>query len=193
MLDQILKNEKHIGVIARVWGFFNFVNIMWILAIIGIVASVGPCIFICTRPLREKLAIFLKALAIHVRRILEWIWINIIFPVVIRLHNWGIFEIGFYYFSFLFLCQGYRLPSHEAGEFVALTGIIMAMFSYIYSTILWTPGGGDKELFFNVCQIIFGLMLVPTAIYYESNLLGWVVVLNLYYLLGFGVMCLSLC
>lgn len=41
------------SVFQRVYGFFTFVNIMWVLAIIGITVSIGPALWVILRPIRE--------------------------------------------------------------------------------------------------------------------------------------------
>jgi hypothetical protein len=55
VLGEMSRLEAYQSYTARVWGFFNFVNIMWFLAIIGIAISAGPTIWMLTSPIRRWL------------------------------------------------------------------------------------------------------------------------------------------
>jgi len=50
MLDEIVRFEAHVGVVYRVLGFFTFVNTVWLFAILGITASIGPSIYHLLQP-----------------------------------------------------------------------------------------------------------------------------------------------
>ena len=45
MRGTLVEMQDHVSIAQRVWGFFHFVNIMWLLAIFGIVVSIGPAIW----------------------------------------------------------------------------------------------------------------------------------------------------
>ena len=55
MLDEIVRFEAHVGVVYRVLGFFTFVNTVWLFAIIGIAASIGPSVYHLLQPLHNAL------------------------------------------------------------------------------------------------------------------------------------------
>jgi hypothetical protein len=55
VLGEMSRIEAYQSYMARVWGFFNFVNIMWFLSIIAIAITVCPAIWILTGPLRNLL------------------------------------------------------------------------------------------------------------------------------------------
>lgn len=55
VLGEMSRLEAYQSYMARVLGFFNFVNIMWFLAIIGIAISAGPTMWQLTAPIRKWL------------------------------------------------------------------------------------------------------------------------------------------
>ncbi len=46
---QEMEDEK--GVVSRVVGLFSFINLVWFLSILGIVATLGPVLVIFAQPL----------------------------------------------------------------------------------------------------------------------------------------------
>ena len=62
MLLEIERFEAQIGVVRRVYGFFSFVNTVWLFAILGIAVSIGPSVYHLLRPLHEALRRLLRYL-----------------------------------------------------------------------------------------------------------------------------------
>ena len=81
-IPQILEDiEKGEGVVTRFMGFFTFINIIWLLAIVGITISIGPSIYVLLKPLRNLFVKFSR-----------WIYYELILPTARFCHEWGIFE-----------------------------------------------------------------------------------------------------
>ena len=104
---------------ARIGGIFNFVNIMWFLAIVGITVSVGPLLWIVASPIVEFLMIRLSWLARGVR---QFFW-NYVWPATVKLHTWGFLELFAYMVTFTILTQSHKMNSNDtiACFMVALT------------------------------------------------------------------------
>lgn len=184
LLAETARLEEYQGLLSRLWGFMNFVNIMWFMAIIGLTISVGPFVYLITKPLQAFLSNFLTWFAKVVRKFLvEKVW-----PQVVRCHNWGVFEVLTYYFSFRIVCQGVLMPDPSTGQMIALTGVIFAIFGWGYSTLLWSTGGGKPRSFVNVTELFFALTLMPFVSYFESELLAWAFILPLYEMTTWGTM-----
>ena len=95
-LDKFI-NEK--SVTQRFWGFFTFVNIIWLCSIIGIAVSVGPCIYDIIGPWLERLLTIAKD-------VIVWIFKKIIIPIIEFMHNWGVFEVLGYLLCFQLVYEG---------------------------------------------------------------------------------------
>jgi len=87
-------NKKSIW--QKVWGFFTFINIIWMLSIIVLVISVGPCVWRICGPCIERLA---KCFSGAVRRAIIWVAKEVLLPLATFMHNWGIFELSFTYYA----------------------------------------------------------------------------------------------
>ena len=74
----------------RVWGFFCFVNIMWLLAIFGITISLGPAVWAVTKPLRKVL----ELVSTWVREAVVYAVKEFVIPVVLRMHAYGVLEVS---------------------------------------------------------------------------------------------------
>lgn len=174
--EEILKKENDLGVSTRITGFFNFVNILWIVAIIGITISVGPCIYTILRPLRT--AIWEVALQI---------WHFIIIP----LHSYGVFEILSYLICISLVTEGFRY-STDSGFYISLTGLFGSLAANAYTFFLRSKIKPNKSIyvFYN---LLISLYILPLAIYYQSLLLGWLSVLCFYQAIGFSFIAGGLC
>ena len=88
-------NKKSIW--QKVWGFFTFVNIIWMLAVLGVTISVGPCLYQVFGPCLTR---FFKKLGRVVKKVITWIFKKIVIPLVTFLHNWGFIELVIYMLTF---------------------------------------------------------------------------------------------
>ena len=135
---EILNIESQVGVVTRVKGFFTFVNTIWFMAIVGIAASIGPSLYHVLKPIRA-----------WIKRALERLYTEVIVPVVSRLHRWGVIEFAVFAVCWLQVASGYRLlqtgHQHRGGggsnsdmaEMVALTGSMLVLPAFAYSSTLW--------------------------------------------------------
>ena len=174
--QEIINKEHDIGLGTRVKGIFNFINLIWLLAIVGISISVGPCLYTILKPLRT--AIWEVALQI---------WHYVIIPM----HSNGIIEIMFYLLCMNFVTEGLRYAS-ESGFYITLTGLFCSFAANAYTFFLRSkikPNDGIYILY----NLLFSLYMIPLAIYFQSNLLGWLAVLCFYQAIGFSFICAGLC
>lgn len=172
----IKEKESHKDLSSRIYGFFNFINLLWLLSIIGIVISIGPSIYLFLKPFQDAL--------LELARV---IWNRIIIPC----HSWGVFEFLAYLLCVLFVSEGYRYKT-DSGFYIALNGVFGAIPSLIYSYFLHCPYKPSKN--FYIFYYLFACsFLVPIAIYYQSKLLAWLVIIILYSCIGFSFMVLGMC
>jgi len=181
---RIREIEEHKGVVARVTGFFTFVNTMWLLAIAGMLVSFGPAIYAVLRPFRELLERIIKT---FVRRVL--------IPLAEHCHEWGVFELLSYFICWMFVAEGLRSPP-ETGFYISLTGLGGLVPAFMYSTLLHgkkVSKEENRELLTQLMNSWLAACWVPLAIYYQSNLIGYLVVCAIYAVLGFNIACYGLC
>mmetsp|Transcript_27110 Transcript_27110/g.42731 ORF Transcript_27110/g.42731 Transcript_27110/m.42731 type:complete len:469 (-) Transcript_27110:105-1511(-) len=179
--QMIIEVDSHRGVSSRLYGFFNFVNIVWIVAIFGLLLSVGPVIYVLLKPLQGLLIVFVQ---------------DMILPFLSFCHRWGIFEALAYLTCWMFMVEGIRAPA-LTGHFLSLTGLGGLIPAYVYSTQLHASaleGSPDSEAL--VSQLL-GLWLVlcfgPFAVHFQSKLFGYFTICFGYYALGFSFACYGLC
>eukprot|EP00041_Stephanoeca_diplocostata_P008561 m.126682 g.126682 ORF g.126682 m.126682 type:complete len:643 (-) comp17384_c0_seq1:1484-3412(-) len=181
MLEEIERVEGHQSIVTRVTGTFTFVNIMWFLAILGIIVSIGPSIYHILRPIREVII-----------RVAKRVYHNVIMPTVLRLHSWGAFEVVAYGVCFACICQGIRMKNLDAGKFVALTGALGVLPGFAYSTTLHGRRIGTDKLT-HMVGVWLCCAWIPTALLFQSDLFGYLCVMAGYVALGFGVWAHPLC
>lgn len=169
----ITELEAQKSIVDRVTGFFSFVNIVWMVSIIGILLTVGPCLAYLIGPFLAKLA---SALIEHV-----------IAPVATYLHRVGFLEFLAFMLALGFSVQGSRYPAGQAdaAKMVALTGGLSFVPCWAYSTALHSTGGGNKNAFFTLSCSLLAAVLVPLALIHSSSLIGFLAVFSVYGALGF--------
>ena len=174
----ILEKEKEVSLYSKFKGFFNFVNLMWLGAIIGILCTIGPFIAIIISPLMESLT-----------KIAIFIVNNIIIPC----NRVGVFEVIAYFVCILFVSDGYRY-NQEVGFYIALLGILGFIPCFFYSTFLFYPyPSQDSEKAIQFFSIVFTITFLPFTLFYQSHLLAWFLVILFYNCLGFSVLTYGLC
>lgn len=181
MLEEILRFESQVGVVYRVLGFFTFVNTVWLLAIIGIAVSIGPSIYHILQPLHDAL-----------RRLVNWIYTEIILPNVLRMHRWGVLEALAWLGCWFGLCQGMKIGAVDVGEMVSLTASALAAPALGYTTLL-RGKRTSPEVVGTVVPLFFVVACFPWALHYQSQLYGYVCVIAAFSALGFGVAHHRLC
>jgi len=181
---RILEIEAHRGLITRVRGFFTFVNVLWLLAIAGMLVSVGPTVWHILKPFRKILERFIKA---FVRKFLV--------PLLEFLHNWGFFELFSYVICWTFMAEGFRGPP-DSGFFLSLTGLGGLVVAFGYSTALHghkVSKEANPEALAQMMHSWLALCWTPFAIHFQSRFIGFMCVVAVYVVLGFNVVCFGLC
>eukprot|EP00727_Mastigamoeba_balamuthi_P007507 m51a1_g3377 hypothetical protein (675) ;mRNA; r:474843-477153 len=183
--DRIAEVEAARGVIARVVGFFTFVNILWLLAILGITVSVAPALAVLAWPLFKLLM-----------QVAEWFVRSVVVPVGKVMHRLGVFEALGYFVCFMFIADGARRPV-EWGFFVSFTGIALSVPCWAYSLLL--HGASLKRAVKSKDGLTFATaawicsFVVPAALQHQSVMLAFAAVWAVYTALGFSVVCYGLC
>mmetsp|Transcript_41468 Transcript_41468/g.72829 ORF Transcript_41468/g.72829 Transcript_41468/m.72829 type:complete len:449 (-) Transcript_41468:92-1438(-) len=173
MRQLLVELDAQKSIVDRVAGFFSFVNVIWMISIIGVLATIGPCIAYLVGP--------------FLLRCMESLYRHVLRPVAIFLHSWGVFEVAAYTLAFAFSAQGcrYSMAQAQPAMMVALTGGLAFMPCWMYSTGLHVTGSGSKDKFFMLSCGLLVLELVPLALIHKSSLIGFLAVLALYGCLGF--------
>jgi len=123
-------NKKSVW--QKVKGFFTFINIIWMLSVIVLVISVGPCVWKICGPCIERLAKCFKG---TVRRAIIWVAKEVLLPLITFIHNWGIFELLFYMLCFQLTLEGSQMEITEKfGFMLALMAFIFLGGVIFYST-----------------------------------------------------------
>lgn len=164
------------SVVDRTLGLLSFVNIIWLVSIVGILATVGPFVAYIFGP-------FLISI---VGRLFN----QVILPTIKALHRWGVLEAAAYTVAFAFSVQGSRYSEGQAGAAlnVALTGGLAFVPCWVYSTTLHVESsGGHTDEFCVITGTLLMLTLTPLASMHSSRLIGFLAVLSLYGALGFFV------
>jgi hypothetical protein len=177
----ISAHESHVGIVARVVGLLSFVNIIWLISIIGLLFTLAPCLGVVARPLLEGIKKLFSSVLIPV---LTLAWNRLILPMLEPLS---------YAICLMFFAQGIRFPP-EVGFYVSLTGTLGSVLAFVYSTTLHIhDNSGDKRKFLQVLYVFVALGWFPAAVLLQSKLLGFFTVIALFCALGFSVICTGLC
>lgn len=177
--------EAHTGLVARVTGAFSFVNLVWLLAILGITVSIGPSIIHVLAPIRDLL-----------KRWARWLLRRVIEPVATRLHQHGVFELAAWAAAAAVLLDAHRLFPRDTGTFVAATAIALAVGPcFGYSTLLWGARLQKRHdhALLRAASSWAAVAIAPVAAAYSSRLLAYMCTLAAYTALGFGASCRGLC
>ena len=174
-LQEIIRIENQVSVVTKVRGFFSFINCIWFFSILGICMSLGPSLYTVSRPLQE-LIIRMSTQLFH----------EVILPIGMRLHSWGIIEVTAYGSCWLGIVEGYRI-GEGAGMMVALTGSVLCIPCVFYSSFLWGKRIIRKWKQDELLQLLHVWLItiwVPCAIHFQSTLLGYGVVLAMFFIAG---------
>lgn len=161
------------SLVDRVLGFFTFVNIIWVVSVVGVIFTVGPCLaYLCGSWLMERVAEVFR---------------NIIVPTLQCLEAWGVLEATAYVLAMAFTAQGSRYLElqSDSASIVCLAGGLAFVPAWGYSTKLHTVGKGDADAFMCLSGCMLAGVLVPLALIHESPLIGFCAVLAFYASLGF--------
>lgn len=153
--------ETHDSVYHRVMGTLTFINFVWVLTIVGISSSIG---FVFQRIFRS-IYFFFQILVIQFRFIIE---------VLI-------------YIVLLFITtDGIRFNDPITGLFVSLLGASLT-FPLLFLTCYLHSFNFSPRMrsFCKLIMLWISLIFTPLAIFYQSNLVGFLSTAGLYILLSF--------
>ena len=186
-LEQMDKNS----VLSRIKGFFSFVNLIWMIAILGVLISIVPALIYILKPLKALIFQF---------------WNNILFPIIFFLYKKGFFEFLGYFISIILIADGMKV-NKEWGFFISLTGagFIVALFFYSFKSIDFHEYRGkalhkyedsysertDKNKI--ILGILITLIFFSLSVNFNSKLFSFIAVIVFYYLIGFYTGCFGLC
>jgi hypothetical protein len=185
--------ESHTSVTQKVWGFFSFINTMWLTAIFGIAISIGPAIWSVTTPLRALMA----QLGLRLKALIEWCLKEIVIPLALKLHTNGILEVAAFSSSFVLAAQGLRMQP-ESGLFVTISGLVAMLACPLYSFSLH---GRELRCWYDRHEriarctpgVAIFLFSTPMALHFRSSLLAYVATAGLSHCLGFSVLIFPFC
>lgn len=184
-LEEIDKNS----VLSRIKGFFSFVNLIWMIAILGILISIGPVLLLLIEPFLEMLIL---------------LWNNTILPIIIFLHKIGFFEFLGYFASIILIADGMKV-NKEWGFFISLTGAGFMFLLFIYSLEYKFNNYYGLEFSINkkyskktdkqkvIIGILTGIIFFSLSLVFNSKLLSFLTTTDFYFLIGFYTGCFGLC
>ena len=125
LLEEVTRIENYQGFVSRLWGFFTLINVVWFAAVVGIAVSIGPTFWELSKPIREYLRVIFTWFAKRIKRYVFFLvkirfflaWVQ---PGLLRLHNWGVWEAGCYWFSMMLVAQGFRIDDPQHGKMVQI-------------------------------------------------------------------------
>lgn len=177
----------------KVLSIFSVVNIIWLIAIVGIMISILPSIHFILKPLRD----FLERVA---RYVLE----NIIQPVFTRLHDWGIIEFGLWALCSLCILDSHRFYGPVAGKYIAITSLGGSVLCMGYTTTRHFPTLCKRyyrlrkrhqievQSLHNIIWYV-AVSFLFCALHYKSDFLGYISIAAFYHKLGFSGYASRLC
>ena len=178
-------NDVTVTVSQRVYGMFSTINVIWLISIIGISVSIFPSLYYMLKPLRECLYRCWKQLLTHV-----------IEPTIRRCHNWGIFELCAWSFSFCVVLDAHRYYGLEAGRYIGITGACFSVLAFLYSTathggkvtkILNVEGSKGREKMMKKFIFRYSILsCLPLSLVFGSDFLGFIAVAATFQEIGFG-------
>ena len=169
-LDELNKG----GVLSKIKGIFSFVNFIWLLAILGLMISIGPVIFMA-------IGAFISTL-----------YGAIIYPIVMFLYETELYILLGYLISDLLICDGMKV-NKEWGLYISLTGAGFLMLLFSYSIKLEDLLDKEKERSKVPYGLLTTILYFSLSVYFNSKLFSFITTMNFYTFLGFFAQCFGLC
>ena len=188
-LPKYLEDIEKNSVLSRIKGFFSFVNLIWMIAILGILISIGPVLLLLINPFLDMLML---------------LWNNTILPIIIFLHKIGFFEFLGYFVSIILIADGMKV-NKEWGFFISLTGAGFMFLLFIYSLEYKFNNYYGLEFSRNkkyskkidkqkvIIGILTGIIFFSLSLVFNSKLLSFLTTMDFYFLIGFYTGCFGLC
>ena len=172
-IPEYLEKLNKVGLKSKYKGIFNFVNLIWLIAIIGLTYSIGPFIYSATA------------------KIVFNIYGIYFFPIVYYIYENELYVYIGYVFSLLLICDGMRV-NKEWGLYISLTGTAFLTGLFVYSL-------GYKEIIeveniftFNFFGIITTILYFSLSIHFNSIFLSFITTIGCYIFLCFFKRCFGL-
>ena len=188
-LPKYLEDIEKNSVLSRIKGFFSFVNLIWMIAILGILISIGPVLLLLIDPFLDMLML---------------LWNNTILPIIIFLHKNGFFEFLGNLVSIILIADGMKV-NKEWGFFISLTGAGFMFLLFIYSLEYKFNNYYGLEFSRNkkyskkidkqkvIIGILTGIIFFSLSLVFNSKLLSFLTTTDFYFLIGFYTGCFGLC
>ena len=188
-LPKYLEDIEKNSVLSRIKGFFSFVNLIWMIAILGILISIGPVLLLLINPFLDMLML---------------LWNNTILPIIIFLHKNGFFEFLGNLVSIILIADGMKV-NKEWGFFISLTGAGFMFLLFIYSLEYKFNNYYGLEFSRNkkyskkidkqkvIIGILTGIIFFSLSLVFNSKLLSFLTTMDFYFLIGFYTGCFGLC
>ena len=188
LLEQLMGLEKEIallaedrGVVSRMIGMFSFINIVWFIGILLIVAATGPVLWLIAEPILQSLIGFFK---------------KIIVPILVAMRP--LYPYLRAALGLMFVVEGSRYPADAysmSATMFSITGLVIAAGNYI----LCTSASSDYMVHYKddaLLQLSAALAtaaLIPVALSTQSTLIATAAVLAFTTVLGFSFVCYGSC
>ena len=174
------------GGLQRMLGLVSFVNVLWLISIIGLAATAAPAFRYIGSSLCTLLQLLGERIAALAVAFFEW--------VVLPLHRHGVFEVVAYYFAFALATQSRRLPPSQAdvASYLALTSGLALIPCWSYSSYLWgrlviSDSESQSHVASTFCMLL-AATLMPLALLHRSDqaqVTGFFTIVAAYCGLGF--------
>jgi len=170
----------------KVMSLFSVVNLIWLLAIIGMSISILPSIHYIVKPLRQLL-----------ERIARCLLENIIQPFFRRMHDWGVIELLVWAACSWLILDSHRFYGQVAGRYLAITAFCGSILAAVYTTSMHfvvlakryygmtSSNDIKKQSIENIIWFLAAAWLAG-ALHFKSEFLGFAAIAAVYYKLGFG-------
>jgi len=181
----LVEMAMNVSVIQKVLGFFSFINILWLMAIVGISISILPAMWALAEPLLD----FFNNLAAKIKEIITLLFIKVVIPSAKWLHSNYILEALVFIASFCLTTQGVRMQP-ESGMYVTISGLVALNACPVYSYLLhgegieeWVQRNKDLLACIVLCAHTF-----PMALHFQSVLLAYLATATFWHCLGFSIL-----
>ena len=137
-LPEYLKELNKASVISKYTGIFSLVNLIWLIAILGLTFTIGPLIYASLGSIVSK------------------IYGTYIYPIVNYIYENELYIYLGYVISLLLVCDGMRVKKGW-GLYISLTGAIFLTGLFVYSLELMKEGEEEKPwtFFWTITPILY--------------------------------------
>ena len=170
-LPEYLKELNKASVISKYTGIFSLVNLIWLIAILGLTFTIGPLIYASLGSIVSK------------------IYGTYIYPLVNYIYENELYIYLGYVISLLLICDGMRVKK-EWGLYVSLTGTGFLLGLFVYSLEL--RKSVEEENSWTFFGIITTILYFSLSINLNSIFLSLITTIDCYIFLGYFKQCFGL-